>query len=168
MSRNDTNAPTHTYTHAHLQQFPGQRCEDDGSPCLKSGLRQRDRSVQAVSHNALPNNYTTQLMWLLPHGKGFGLCELSARALSFGPHGSRNYSFAWSLGRSVSRQPVKDAQGQANIYPTAHQPITVNYNNTRINATATKAAEGHDKMGWIQIFGILRGGKRGLVTQVNM
>lgn len=65
--RNDTSAPTHTYAHARVQQFPGQHCQDDGSPCLKSDLRQRDRSVRAVSHNALPNNYTTQLMWLLQH-----------------------------------------------------------------------------------------------------
>lgn len=145
---------THTYTHARVLQFPGQRCQDDGSPCLKSGLRQRDRSVRAVSHNALPNNYTTQLMWLLQHGEDFGLCEWSARARSFGPRGSQNYSFAWSLERSISRQPVKDEQGQANICPAPHQPITVIYNRTHISSTATKAAEEEDKMGRIRIFSV--------------
>lgn len=73
-----------------------------------------------------------------------------------GPRGSQNYSFAWSLERSISRQPVKDEQGQANICPAPHQPITVIHNHTHISSTATKAAEEDDKMGRIRIFSIWR------------
>lgn len=72
--RNNTNALTHTYTRAHVQQVPEPRCQGDGSLRLKSGLRHTGRSVRAVSHNALPNNYTTQLMWSLQHGEVFDLC----------------------------------------------------------------------------------------------
>lgn len=86
-------------------------------------------------------------MWLLQRGEDFGLCELSARARCFGPHGAPNYSFAWSLDRSISRQSVKDEQGQANISPAPHQAIAVIYNHTHISSTATKAAEEDDKMG---------------------
>lgn len=59
---------------------------------------------------------------------------------SFGPYCSQNYSFSWSLDRLISRQCVKDTQGQTNIRPTLHQPITVTCNHTHVNSTVIKAA----------------------------
>lgn len=57
------------------------------------------------------------------------------------PDYSQNYSFPWSLDQSISRQCEKDRQGQTNIFPTFHQPITFICNHAHMNSTITNAAE---------------------------